>query len=205
MAGRKQFDVDVAVDQAMAVFWQRGYTDASLEVLAAATGLGRGSFYGAFVSKDALFRRCLERYGATYGARYERALAAHPDDPTRAVAAFFEVVLERIGDPTVPDGCLIAQSVAQSAVLDPASRTQAQSLLARQRERIRAALVPVTLPPAKIDELALFVVGVNQSLAVLSRAGVPSAELRSVVGIACSVVANAGHATPLTDRHRQAT
>ncbi|CAL9285236.1 hypothetical protein [Streptomyces sp. SudanB182_2057] len=42
-----------------------------------------------------------------------------------------------------------------------------------------------------LDELATFVVAVNQSLAVLSRAGTPDSELRSVARLACSTVANA--------------
>ena len=84
MSGRKQFDTDVALDRAMHVFWQRGYADASLDLLASATGLGRGSIYGAFGSKDALFRACLERYSSIYGARYEEALAQEPEDPVLA-------------------------------------------------------------------------------------------------------------------------
>lgn len=104
MSGRKQFDVDTALDQAMRVFWQRGYADASLDALGSATGLGRGSLYGAFGNKDALFRRCLDRYTSIYGAQYERALAAHPGDPVRAVETFFDVTLGRIADPSVPGG-----------------------------------------------------------------------------------------------------
>lgn len=65
MSGRKQFDVDTALDQAMRVFWERGYTDASLDVVGSATGLGRGSLYGTFGGKDALFRQCLDRYAST--------------------------------------------------------------------------------------------------------------------------------------------
>lgn len=190
MSGRKQFDVDEAVDKAVAVFWQRGYADASLDRLAAATGLGRGSLYGAFGGKDELFRRALDRYGATYGARYEDALTAHPGDPVRAVEAFFDTVLARIGDPAVPKGCLIAQSAAQAAVLTPESAARVRGLLDLQRARIRAALDVPYADPAVLDDLAAYVVAVNQSLAVLSRAGASDAELRAVVRLACETVAN---------------
>jgi AcrR family transcriptional regulator len=190
MSGRKQFDVDEAVDKAMAVFWQRGYADASLDMLGAATGLGRGSLYGAFGGKDDLFRRALDRYSATYGARYEEALTAHPGDPVRAIEAFFEVVLARIEDPAVPKGCLIAQSAAQSAVLTSHSATHVRDLLDLQRARIRAALDDPYADPAMLDDLATYVVAVNQSLAVLSRAGASDAELRAVVRLACETVAN---------------
>ncbi|WP_234532905.1 TetR/AcrR family transcriptional regulator [Streptomyces shenzhenensis] len=190
MAGRKQFDVGVALDQAMRVFWQRGYADASLDALGSATGLGRGSLYGAFGTKDALFGQCLDRYARIYGAQYEQALTAHPGEPVRAVEAFFDVILSRIADPSVPVGCLIAQSAAQSPTLKEENSTQVRGLLDLQRQRVRTALADSSADPRTLDELATFVVAVNQSLAVLSRAGASDAELRSVARLACATVAD---------------
>ncbi|MGW3183984.1 TetR/AcrR family transcriptional regulator [Kitasatospora sp. NPDC001119] len=190
MSGRKQFDVGEALDRAMEVFWQRGYADASLDALGSATGLGRGSLYGTFGSKDALFHQCLDRYASLYGARYEQAFAAHPGDPVRAVEAFFDVVLERIADPSVPAGCLVAQSAAQSPTLTEESGARVRGLLDLQHRRVRAALADSPADARTLDELATFVVAVNQSLAVLSRAGTPDAELRSVARLACATVAD---------------
>ncbi|MEC3994439.1 helix-turn-helix domain-containing protein [Actinacidiphila sp. DG2A-62] len=223
MSGRKQFDVTLALDRAMRVFWERGYADASLDALGAATGLGRGSFYGAFGSKDALFRQCLDRYAATYGARYEHALGAHPGEPMRAVEAFFDVVLARIADPALPAGCLIAQSAAQAPTLREENAARVRALLDAQRARVRAALADTTTAagaadtadagsttatdapaaadapaapdapapdPQTLDDLACYVVAVNQSLAVLSRAGAAPADLRAVARLACTTVAD---------------
>ncbi|MFD7894274.1 TetR/AcrR family transcriptional regulator [Streptomyces sp. NPDC059743] len=195
MAGRKQFDVDEAVRRSMHVFWERGYADTSLDLLGSATGLGRGSLYGAFGGKDDLFRRCLDHYAAVYGARHDQALAAHPDDPVRAVEAIFGVVLDRIADPSVPDGCLLAQSAAQSPTLNAESRSRVHELLGKQRKRVRTAL-SASGPegggsePEELDDLATYVVAVIQSLAVLSRVGTPLADLRAVVRIACTTVAD---------------
>ncbi|MER6679913.1 TetR/AcrR family transcriptional regulator [Streptomyces olivaceoviridis] len=190
MSGRKQFDVGAALDQAMRVFWQHGYAEASLDALGSATGLGRGSLYGAFGSKDTLFRQCLDRYASIYGAQYEQALTAHSGDPVRAVEAFFEVVLSRIADPSVPVGCLIAQSAAQSPTLKEENSTHVRGLLDRQRQRVRRALADSSADTRTLDELAAFVVAVNQSLAVLSRAGASDAELRSVARLASATVAD---------------
>ncbi|MEV7377271.1 TetR/AcrR family transcriptional regulator [Streptomyces lydicus] len=190
MSGRKQFEVGAALDQAMRVFWQRGYADASLDALGSATGLGRGSLYGTFGNKDALFRQCLDRYAALYGTRYEQALAAHPGDPVRAVHAFFDVTLARIADPEVPTGCLIAQSAAQSPTLKEENGARVRGLLDAQHRRVREALTDSPADPQVLDELATYVVAVNQSLAVLSRAGTPDPELRSVARLACTTVAD---------------
>jgi AcrR family transcriptional regulator len=190
MSGRKQFSVDTALDQAMRVFWQRGYADASLDALGSATGLGRGSLYGTFGGKDALFRQSLDRYASTYGTQYEQALTAHPGDPVRAIEAFFDVILARIADPSVPVGCLIAQSAAQVPMLKEENGSHVRALLDTQRRRVRAALADSSAEPHVLDELATFVVALNQSLAVLSRAGAPDAELRAVARLGRTTVAD---------------
>ena len=125
MAGRKQFDVDAAVEQAMRVFWQNGYAGASLEQLSAATGLGRGSLYGTFGSKDGLFLKALQRYSENYGARFDAALAHAGDDPVGSIAAFFGVVLARSGGSyTVPAGQSVVQVLGEHGVFIPTSCEQ---------------------------------------------------------------------------------
>lgn len=189
MVGRKQFDVDDALDRAMTTFWRRGYAGTSIDDLGRATGLGRGSLYGTFGSKDALFRRALDRYASFYGDRYERALAGHPHDPVAAVGAFLDVTLNRILDLDVPDGCLIAQSATDAPLLPAASGELVRALLERQHRRLLAHLDDPRIAPDRRPELATFVLAVNQSLAVLSRAGSTEADLRAVVEIARIAVA----------------
>ena len=65
-----------------------------------------------------------------------------------------------------------------------------RGLLDTQRQRVRAALADSSADSHTLDELAMFVVAVNQSLAVLSRAGASDAELRSVARLACTTVAD---------------
>lgn len=185
MAGRRQFDVHEALDRAVAVFWQYGYAEASLEMLTGATGLGRGSLYGTFGDKDRLFRMALDRYTATYAPRFEAALAGPPQ---QAVEAFLGVTLARIADPAVPGGCLVVQSAAQIPTLSDESAAHVRGLLDAQRARIRRGLDVPGADPSQLDDLALFVVAANQSLAVLSRAGVPLAELRTVARLAAETV-----------------
>jgi AcrR family transcriptional regulator len=205
MAGRKQFDVDEALDRAMTLFWQRGFAESSLDALCTATGLGRGSLYGTFRGKDELFRQALDRYGARYGDRFDAALGTHSGDPAAAIAAFLNVTVERITDPAVPNGCLIAQSAIESDTLSSASATRVRELVDRQRRRIRIALgEPPHASDRELDDLTSFVVAINQSLAVMSRVNAPEAELRAIVRLAVGTVANSfdreptAHATALT-------
>ena len=49
-------------DAAMQVFWRRGYAATSVQDLVDGTGLGRGSLYNAFGSKQGLYEAALRRY-----------------------------------------------------------------------------------------------------------------------------------------------
>ena len=59
MPWEKTFDVDVAIDRATEVFWEKGFESASLADLIKATGVNKGSFYNAFGSKKKLFTASL--------------------------------------------------------------------------------------------------------------------------------------------------
>ena len=191
MAGKKAFDADAAEESAMLVFWERGYADASVDTLGAAMGRGRSSFYNAFGDKATLFQRALARYGSRYGDRYERALASQSGDIGAALTSFFGVTLDRITDPAVPRGCLIAQSVMASPSLPPAAAAQASALLGLQRTRIATALLAASVADSTAEDVALQVAATNQALAVLSRTGLSTDQLESVARAAVTAAKRA--------------
>ena len=61
------FDIDAALDQALEVFWRKGYEGASVSDLTEAMGINPPSLYAAFGNKEGLFRKALDRAG---GVRY---------------------------------------------------------------------------------------------------------------------------------------
>jgi AcrR family transcriptional regulator len=191
VAGKKQFDVDMALDAAMLQFWRSGYADTSVDDLSRATGLNRSSIYSSLGDKDTLFLRCLDRYAARYGDKYDAALSRAGAEPLAAVRAFFDVTLERIADPELPDGCLIAQSVMAIPVLSPAVAAHARQAFGFQRLRLRAALKAGRLPDEDAEAFAVHAAAVNQSLAVMSRAGASPAQLRTVVDVTVDALAHA--------------
>ncbi|AIA02279.1 TetR/AcrR family transcriptional regulator [Streptomyces noursei] len=183
MAGKKQFDMDAALDAAMIQFWRNGYADTSLGDLSRATGLNRSSIYSSLGDKDTLFLRCLDRYAARYGEKYDAALSCAASEPVAAVRAFFDVTLKRIADPELPDGCLIAQSAMAIPALSPGVAAHAKQALGIQLQRLRAALKAGRLTDQDAEVFAVHTAAVNQSLAVMSRAGASPAQLLAIVGV----------------------
>ncbi|MFF4098630.1 TetR/AcrR family transcriptional regulator [Streptomyces sp. NPDC001903] len=194
MAGKKQFDVGVALDAAMIQFWRAGYADTSLDDLSRTTGLNRSSIYSSFGDKDSLYLRCLDRYAARYGNWYDQALSCASEDPLQAVRAFFEITLQRIADPDVPDGCLIAQTAMAAPTLSPTIAARANEALDFQHARLRTALKAARLTEGDADDFAVHITAVNQSLAVMSKTGASRKQLRTVIDISTSALAHALHA-----------
>ncbi|MFD4481667.1 TetR/AcrR family transcriptional regulator [Streptomyces sp. NPDC058471] len=191
MVGKKQFDMDAVLDAAMIQFWRDGYADTSLDDLSRATGLNRSSIYSSLGDKDTLFVRCLDLYAARYGQKYDAALSCAASEPVSAVRAFFDVTLKRIADPELPDGCLMAQSVMAIPVLSPSVAAHAKQALGLQSQRLRAALKAGRLADQDAEAFAVHTAAVNQSLAVMSRAGASPAQLLAIVGVTLDALSQA--------------
>ena len=68
-AGRpREFDYEKALDQAMRVFWEKGYEGTSLPDLTQAMGINRPSLYASFGNKEELYKKALNRYAQTSAA-----------------------------------------------------------------------------------------------------------------------------------------
>ncbi|MGV9806697.1 TetR/AcrR family transcriptional regulator [Micromonospora chersina] len=98
MARTREFDLDAAVDAAMEVFRRKGYEGASMRDLAEATGLGSGSLYAAFGSKDGLYLAALDRYRQRYAAPLVETLRAGSDAREVIHEVFVGVVDDIAGD-----------------------------------------------------------------------------------------------------------
>lgn len=193
MAGQKQFDPTVALDQAVQVFWRHGYHLASVDALTKATGLGRGSLYGTFGSKDQLFIACLRRYMSKIGAENAAALTSRPDDHRAAIGAFFTAIIDRFERPENPPGCMGANTAHEWADLDAQSRDAAQEITATQTRAIEDVFLEARRRkhlPAEIDipTLAAYVLGTSHMLAMMDRSGAEIASIRAVAELALNAI-----------------
>ncbi|MFI1564253.1 TetR/AcrR family transcriptional regulator [Streptomyces sp. NPDC020490] len=137
MARTREFDVDQAVDKAMDVFWRQGYTATSLQDLTSAIGIGSGSLYAAFGSKEKLYARALERYISRNAA----ALVAHlesADEVRPALRAALTAMAETdLCDPG--RGCMLVNAATERAS-DPVTAERVSATMRLVESTITGAL-----------------------------------------------------------------
>jgi AcrR family transcriptional regulator len=181
----RTFDVDVALNQAMTVFWKQGYEGTSLDDLTAAMGINRPSLYAAFGNKESLFQQTLDRYTEEYKA----AIADVASAPTARQA------VERLLAHAVKSaasgksrGCMLVQSAlacgegAESIRRELVKRRAANETTLRKRlETAAAAGEKLPAPPA---DLARYVSAVLQGMAVQSSSGATAEQLKAIVDVA---------------------
>jgi AcrR family transcriptional regulator len=103
------FDRKQALDQAMRVFWTKGYEGASISDLKAAMGIGSPSLYAAFGSKEELFREAVELYQATEGSENWRSLQAAPT-AREGIEGVLYATAKAFSRTDMPTGCLVVLS-----------------------------------------------------------------------------------------------
>jgi AcrR family transcriptional regulator len=79
------------LDAALQVFSQRGYKDATVDDIAAASGTSKGGVYFHFPNKEAIFLALLDQTAARLRSKVAGALAASDDPVARADAALLTV------------------------------------------------------------------------------------------------------------------
>ncbi|MCR9117583.1 MAG: TetR/AcrR family transcriptional regulator [bacterium] len=106
MPWEKSFEESEVIEQAMEVFWEKGYAATSISDITEATGIKRGSLYNAFDGKRDLFVRALLKYGDDRRTSKLQLLET-VDDPREAISMFFNsLVKATLNDPD-KKGCLL--------------------------------------------------------------------------------------------------
>ncbi len=108
----RQFEEEVVLAAVQAVFWDNGYAGTSLDDLVAASGLGKGSLYGAFGDKRSLFLRVLREYDEAN----DRMLRSWLEQADRAIDVIRGFVTGPVRDPggeQARRGCLLANTAME--------------------------------------------------------------------------------------------
>lgn len=98
-------------------FWSVGYNGTSIDDLSAVTGLGRGSLYGAFGDKHALFLRALDSYNSDALEAWRSALGG-PGPALPMLERHVRDVAEGIIGDVERRGCMMAKIAAELSAVD---------------------------------------------------------------------------------------
>ena len=188
----RTFDPDVALRQALDLFWERGYEGTSLSDLAAAMGIASASIYACFGNKENLFRQVMALYGTTSGAPPRRALREQPT-ARAAVHAMLRATADQITGPDTPHYCMLILAAPAGAVENRSVRDfladRRRDMHATIEERLARGVAEgdLTAPPAGLDAIARYYTTVVQGLSVQARDGATREELEAV--ITCAMAA----------------
>ena len=184
MARPRTFDEADVVEAARDQFWNRGYAATSVDDLTAATGLGKGSLYGAFGDKHSLFVRALDDHCATAMDRVAAQLR-QPGVPAfeRLAGHVRSTVADVIAD-TERRGCMMAKSSAELGAEDADVDRIVGDSLRRWRIDLVDCLVEAQgdgsiSAEADPQALATMLLGLLRGFEALRKGGVKPAQLRA--------------------------
>jgi AcrR family transcriptional regulator len=175
MGRPRSFDRDVALEQAMRLFWEKGYDETSIGDLTAAMGIAAPSLYAAFGDKRALFEEAVELYERLPGA----PIAAGEGEPTAfgAVRRMLECAAVEYSLPEQPKGCLII-----SEPLLEERRAVSRDAI---RARLEAGRAAHEFPDGTdVDALAAYVSAVMAGMSARARDGASREDLAAIAEIA---------------------
>lgn len=192
MPRKKEFDEFEVLHRAMEIFWQKGYEATSVQDLVEQMGINRGSLYGTFSDKRALFLAAIQYYDQTVITGVVRVL--HDESsPRKAIVDYIRSVAQCCADDRDRQGCFLTNSAVEVAPHD----TEAEQRLTASLERIEAAFLDALIEARKRGEIrtrrdlrdvARFLTSSLQGLRVMARVNPNRDALMAVADIMISVL-----------------
>src|SRR6201981_1420455 len=183
MVGARQFDEQELIATALDVFWRKGLHDATMQDLAAATGVQRGSLYNAYGDKEAIFLRAFDEYTEQFLGMTARTLA-EGDTGAARLRHFLHAVSVNMTTGSPPRGCLTTRTALDAAISSAEVRQRVQNLLNRLEQLVSKAISSASgkRPAIDADRLARVIVTFTRGLAVMERAGFSRKQLKESAG-----------------------
>ena len=192
MARPREFDEESVLSTARDQFWVNGYAGTTMDAIAAATGLGKGSLYGAFGGKRELFHRVYDDHCNATIDSANRWLSGDDEQAFERLSAYL------LGHATAcaersQHGCLVAKTTAELTEHDEV--VSARSL--KTFENVQLALASGLEacqrngdidPVADAQQLAGLLLTVHRGIEALGKAGIDESALRSITETALAAL-----------------
>jgi TetR/AcrR family transcriptional repressor of nem operon len=191
MGRTKQFNQQAVLEDAMQLFWARGFHSTSMQDLVDNLGVNRQSLYDTFGGKRELFEAALERYLEMLSVPMRRLL--EQEGPVaEMLPSFFQDLIDGLLDGGAK-GCLMVNSITELASKDEAVFGMC-SASARQIETVFTGLLARAQENGEIPadrsvvQLGRFMSSTINGLAVTAKATRNRKVLNDVVEVALSTL-----------------
>ncbi|MEU0968250.1 TetR/AcrR family transcriptional regulator [Streptomyces sp. NPDC005917] len=193
MARPRKFDESEVLRTARDQFWSSGYAATKVDDIAAATGLGKGSLYGAFGDKHQLFLRTFDDYCTGLIEAVRRALDGPDDTAYERLRAHIHAVANATASDACLRGCLLAKGTAELSGLDPAVAATARKTFTAIQELLtscvagaqRAGDIKQDTDPTRLAALLLAVL---RGIEALGKGGNSPESLRAIADTALDLL-----------------
>ncbi|WP_327233017.1 TetR/AcrR family transcriptional regulator [Streptomyces sp. NBC_01317] len=193
MGRSRSFDEGEVLAAAEEQFWSAGYAAARVDDIATATGLGKGSLYGAFGDKHQLFLRVFDDYCAGLIEAVRRALEGTDAGAYERLRAHVVIAADVTASDVCLRGCLLAKGTAELSGQDEAVAATARKTFAAIEELIssciagaqRAGDIEQDADPTRLAGLLLAVL---RGIEALGKGGSSPGALRAIAETALALL-----------------
>jgi TetR/AcrR family transcriptional repressor of nem operon len=191
MSRTKEFDPELALDQALDIFWRRGYEGTSLRDLLEGMEISRQSLYDTFGDKRSLFLKVLARYEALMMEGLVQHLEGQGS--VAAVRGYCEYFMADIVRDVQRGSCLMANTAIEVGPGD----AEIQAIVRTYFNRVEALVFTVLAAARESGQLAVgadlralarHVVNALHGLGIMGRSGASGPMLRQMLSVALSVL-----------------
>ena len=172
MARPREFDETSVKDALMKVFWDKGYEATSMQNLVDATGLLKGSLYGAFGDKQALYMIALTHYDQT---RIQAGIdmLVGEGSAREKISKLFDSVIEAAKNGVFKGGCLLCNASVEMAPVDPAVENSVKRTIHRLQAAITSAIESSINQSDDVAAMTSSILSAYFGARVLAKAGSP--------------------------------
>ena len=156
----------------MRVFWEKGYEATSMQDLVKATGLLKGSLYGAFGDKHTLYMIALEHYDQTI-IKSGIDMLAGEGPVTDKIARLFNAVIEASKAGMFSGGCLLCNASVEMAPVDQSVSHSVKNTIKGLKTAVASALKSNIKHANEKEALSGFIICTYLGARVLAKAGAP--------------------------------
>lgn len=193
MARPRKFDEQQVLATAQEQFWARGYAATRMDDIAEATGLGKGSLYGAFGGKQDLFHRVFDAYCTSVVDATAQQLRGDDEDAYTRLSAHIHAVAAASAADTAQRGCLLAKGTAELAEHDKTVATRAHTAIETLHTLLKDDIAACQRngdldADADPGQLAALVLAVLRGIEALAKAGADEKTLTDIARTALAVL-----------------